>query len=275
MQDSTDTTTYTEGTDYVIDYVHGKIMALTGGAITGGAVLHVDYTYDAIGKGELAAIERAKIQLSSQVLTCTADRLAAQISREAVVFSRSQLGWDATTRTLMALVQQIRRLIDKGLFYNALTAALQVANNSGGTWTSASDTLTDLVEKVGVARVKVANRYYQPTALIMSVTNSDRVANWDGFTAAGSRADAAMDANGYVGRLKGLPVFETTEFPDNYILAVNREVVMHRILEPMVLKGPFPTYSGDKLVAAEQYYVEEFNGTIMPVPEKAAYVKIV
>jgi hypothetical protein len=46
----------------------------------------------------------------------------------------------------------------------------------------------------------------------------------------------------------------------------------------MVLKGPFPTYdvSGgtSKLIAADQYYVEEYNGTDAPVPQKGAYVKI-
>jgi hypothetical protein len=42
--------------------------------------------------------------------------------------------------------------------------------------------------------------------------------------------------------------------------------------------GPFPTYdvsnSTSKLIAADQYYAEEFNATESPVPQKGAYVKI-
>lgn len=276
VQDDTDTTTYVEGTDYVIDYARGKVLALTGGSISAADVLHIDYTYDAVNKGEMEAIERAKIQLVSQVLQCAPQRLAQQISRDAVVLSQKQLGYDATTRTLRALIFQLQRMTDRNIFYAALTAALQVSSNSGGTWNSSSGTLDDLVKYIGYAKVKIANRYYEPTGLVVSVTNSDRLANWDGFTAAGKRPDGDMAANGYIGRLKGLPVFETTEFTDDFILPVNRELVIHRILEPMVLRGPFPSYNTDgKLIAAEQYYVEEFNGTETPVPGKGAFVKIV
>ena len=48
---------------------------------------------------------------------------------------------------------------------------------------------------------------------------------------------------------------------------------MHRIFRAMQLKGPYPSYDTDgKLVAADQYYVEEYNGTDAPIPEKGAYV---
>jgi hypothetical protein len=44
-------TTYTEGTDYVIDYGNGKVRGLTGGGITALDVVKVDYTYDAVREG--------------------------------------------------------------------------------------------------------------------------------------------------------------------------------------------------------------------------------
>lgn len=278
VQDDGDAITYTEGTDYVIDYANGEIRALTGGSISATDVLHVDYTYYAIRKGEMGVIERGKETLSYVTVEAAADRLAQQISDEAVVFSRAQLGWDATTKTLASLIRQMRRRIDEGLIRLALASALQVASNSGGTWTAASDAVSELVEKLGVAKVKVANRYYTPTFYLLSVTNSDKLANWDGFTAAGKRPDSDLKANGYVGRVKGLPVFESTEMADGYGLTGNRELVMHRIFKAMNIKGPFPTYdvSGgtSKLVAAEQYYAEEYNLTESPVPEKGAYVVI-
>jgi len=265
--------TYTEGSDYVIDYANGKIMALA--TITDTQALKVDYTYNAVRKGEMASIERAKLTLSSQTLEMAADRLATEISREAVVFSRSQIGWDATTRTLASLVSQLARKIDQGAIYMALASVLQVASNSGGTWTAASDPVTGLIEKIGVAKVLVAKRFYAPSAILMSVTNSDRAANWDGFSAAGLRADGQLNETGMVGRIKGLPVFESTECPDGYIMVVARDLVMHRVFSPMRLRGPFPSYSSDlELIAADQYYAEEFNGTASPVPQKGASVKV-
>jgi hypothetical protein len=266
---------YDEGDDYVVDYELGRLYAHQDGDITDGATLTVGYSYRAMRRGENAAIQRGKSTLAYQVMTQAADRLAAQITREAVVFSRSQLGWDATARTLNALVSEIAKKIDGDRLWKALGAALTVSANSGGTWTSSSGTLDDLVKKIGAAKVKVANRLYEPTGIVLSMTNADTLSNWDGFTAAGARPDADMNAFGYVGRLKGLPVYQSTQFSDSYVLVLNREIVMARIFQPMQMFGPFPSYDSDGLlVAADQYYVEEFNGSIAPVPQKAAYVKI-
>lgn len=266
------TVTYVEGTDYVVDYLNGRVMALA--TITEGQSLKIDYTYDAIRRGEMAAIKKGKNTLSSLALSIKADRLAAEISNEAVVFSRAALGYDVRSRLLMRLIRQIQNKIDGGLFFLALTAALRVPTNTGGTWVAATDPVSDLVKKIGVSKTKVANRNYDPTAVLMSKTNSDRLSNSDIFSAAGARPDADLTSAGYVGRVKSLPVFDTTNFTDAYILVVNREIVMHRIAQPMALKGPFPSYSAGELVAAEQYYVEEFNGSETPVTQKASWLKV-
>lgn len=270
------TTTYDEGDDYLIDYGNGKLMALSSGDITDGQSVKVDYGYLAIRKGEMQPIERGKMVLKHKALDIMADRLATQISREAIVFSRAQLGYDVVGRTIDNLARTVQEKIDHDIFYAAISAVLQVPNNSGGTWSSASNTLEELVQSIGFARTKVSNRHYRANAVIMSLTNADRISNWDGFTASGKRSDADIDAAGYVGRLKGLQLFETTEMPDDYILVVNRQLVQHRIFEPMRLFGPLPSYAntGDKLVAAEQYYIEQFSGTESPIVKKGAYVKI-
>ena len=45
ITDSTDTTTYTEGTDYIIDRKSGHIGRISGGGISDGESVHVDYSY--------------------------------------------------------------------------------------------------------------------------------------------------------------------------------------------------------------------------------------
>lgn len=273
LTDSGGTTTYVEGSDYVIDYGAGKIMTLSTGATTDNQSLKIDYVYDAFRKGEMAEIERAKNSLSYTTLEIAADRLATEISNEAIVFSRSQLGYDAVGRTLGNLTRLVRRKIDKDILYLALAACLRQANNSGGTWTSASDPITQLVEKIGYAKVKVENRFYMTNGIVMSKTNADRLSNWDGFTRNGF-PNAVLTAAGYAGSVKGLPIWATPEFGDGYIMVANRELVMHRVMQPMQLKGPFPSFSNGKLVAADQYYIEEYNGTDTPVVEKGAYMVI-
>lgn len=268
------TVTYTEGTDYVMDYGKGQLRTLSAGTTTDGQSLKIDYTYEAMRKGEMSEIERAKNTLSYKTLDIAADRLSTQISREAIVFSRSQLGYDAVGRTIANLVRKIQRKIDTDIIYLAIAAAAQQASNSGGSWTASSGSLDDLVKYLGVAKTKVANRYYTPQTFLMSSTNADRLSNWAGFKRDGF-PDATLNAAGFAGNVKGLSVFSSPVMSDGYILVVNRELVMHRVFSPMQLMGPFPSYSNGKLVSADQYYVEEFNGTDAPVVEKGAYVKVV
>jgi hypothetical protein len=267
-------TTYTEGTDYVIDYGKGRIMTLSAGTTTDAQSLKIDYTYDAIRLGENVAIKQGKETLTYETLEIEADRLAAEITREAVVFSQSQIGWDATNRTLVNLIRRINESIDRDLFREGIAAALSVASNSGGTWTAASDSLDILIKYIGVAKTKVMNNYYTPTAVVMSATNSDRLSNSTVFTADGMRPDADLNAAGYVGRIKALPVFESTQFPDSYILVCNRELVQHRVFTPMAINGPYQGYSSGALKATQLYYVEEFNGSAAFRPRKGSYVKV-
>ena len=266
-------TTYVDGVDYIIDYELGKIKFLTAGDIGANDVL-VDYSYNAITEGEGAEIQQAKTTMSYQTITARAFRVADQINHEAIVFSRSQLGWDAVARTMSNIIRETRRIIDRHLIEKALMASLSVASNSGGTWTAATDPFSEFAEKLGYAKVKVANRFYEPTGFLMSVTNSDLLSNWDGFTRLGF-PNALLDAAGFVGGVKGLPVFASTQMRDGWALALNRELVMHRIYQPMTVKGPFPTYgSNRKLIAAEQYYSEEYNASLAPIANKAAHIVV-
>ncbi len=265
-------TTYVEGTDYVIDYELGKIQGIAAGSINANDVL-VTYQYNALRQGEGQAIQQAKIGLSYQTITAAADRLATDITSEAIVFSRASLGYDAVTRTIAALIREVRRNIDRRLIEKAVAAALSVASNKTAAWDISDSNEDDFVAKIGQAKVKVLNRYYQPTFLLQSVTNADYLSNWDGFKSQGF-PNALLNAAGFVGAVKGLPAFASTEMRDTWNLIANREIVMHRVLQPMIVKGPFPKYSGTKLIAAEQYYTEEYNASLAPIGGKGSIVPV-
>ena len=272
-------TTYVEYTDYLIDYANGRLYTVA--TITDGQSLKVDYVYDKTRGGQMAAIQRGKGQLSYQTIELAADRLAQQISDEAVTFARSQLGWDATTRTMAMIIREVRQMIDSGIMRLAIAQA-HVAANSGGTWTSGSDSVDLLVAKMGVAKVAVQKDLYTPASFLMSLTNADRLSNWASLATSLMRADASQ-APGALGpgdtglRIKGLPVFASTEMPDTKITVQHRELVQYRVLssKPLTMKGPFPSYdSNGNLIAADQYYVEEYNSTTSLIPQKGGYVTV-
>lgn len=269
-------TTYTLGTDYVIDYLAGRVKVLSTGTMANATGFLANYTYNAIRKGENQGIERARATVSSTTLEMVAERLATEITSETIKFSQSQLGFDAVARTINLLVKQVMKIVDGNLLNTATGLAASVANNFGGTWTSAIDSLDLLEQYIGVAKALVGNRNYTPTFVAMSLTNAERLSNSDHFTEAGSRPDSVLSADGMVGRIKGLPVFQSTQMSDSFILVANREIVQYRTMGDMQLLGPFHSIdSNRKLVAASQWYTEEYNGFISPIPSKAALVRVV
>lgn len=266
--------TYEEGVDYVVDYATGRYKALA--TITDGQSLKATYDYTAMRNGEMQPIPRAKITLDFMVIEAAADRLADLISREAIVFSQSQLGLDIVARVLANLIKQQRRKVDQGLLYMALAQVKSVPGNQAGIWTPGTEQTdyTELVRLIGKAKVKVSNRFYTPTYILCSDTNADVLSNWDGFTRLGF-PDAVLNSAGFAGSVKGLPIFSSSEFPDTEIIIGNRELVMYRVLQPLQVKGPYPTYSDDgHLIAADQYYTEQFDSTESPIAEKGSYISI-
>lgn len=56
------TTTYVEGTDYLVDYTAGMVLALSTGAITDSESLEVNYDYAAITSKEIQAVSNPTTQ---------------------------------------------------------------------------------------------------------------------------------------------------------------------------------------------------------------------
>jgi hypothetical protein len=92
-------TTYVEGTDYVINYADGKVKFLEAGDIGANDVL-VDYQASETRGGEMDPIERVKTTLAYQTIEAAADRLADQISSEAIVFSQPNCERENTIASL-------------------------------------------------------------------------------------------------------------------------------------------------------------------------------
>lgn len=270
------TPVYDEEDDYLIDYANGRLFTLAAGTIGDATTLEVDYTYNAVRGGEMVGIQRGKGTLSRQTVELKADRLAQQISREAVVFAASQMGYDVTTKTLGMLIREIREMIDTGIFRLALAQSI-ISGQSGGTWTASGKDYGDLVEKIGVAAVAMINALYRPTAIAMSHTNADRLSNWDGFKRDGY-PNALMTSAGFQNmRVKNLPIYGTTVLPDTRIIIAHNELVQYRVLSssPMTISNPLASYdTNGNVIAANQHYIEEFNTTVSLIAAKGSNVKV-
>lgn len=280
LKNAAEAVTYVEGTDYVVDYEEGIVWILA--TIVNAQILHSGYTYSAIRKvAELGPIERLKNTLASMQLPINADRLAMALSNDVVIFSKTQLGYDAYSRLLKNLIFTQAKLIDKGIFMKAISCVLRIASNSGGTWNKGgAEATSGYITKLGVSKTLMINRYVMPQSYLMSVTNLDALSKDATFTAANSRVDNTLMDNGFAGRINGLPIYMSTEFPNNYGLTIMPELVIHRTLRSgtMHMEGPFPMYDTGtnpaKLLPGKEWYIEEYNGNISPLPQKGSYVVI-
>lgn len=269
-------TTYAEFDDYVIDYGNGQIMVLSTGSMADATGYLIDYTYDAVRLGEAQGIQRGKGQLSRSSVELAADRLAAIVTDEAITFSRTQLGWDAVARTLAMVVRELRQMLDSHMISKGLASAV-IAGNAGSTWTygTTEAALDLLVWKLGEAKVAVMNDYYMPTFFLASLSNAEILSNWKGFTRDGF-PDAVLRSTGFVGAVKGLPLFQSPQMVDSHFLTGHPELVQHRVLstKPMTINGPFQGMSSNNLIAAKEYYAEEYNATVSLITNKGGYVTV-
>lgn len=63
VKDVTDTTTYVEGTDYIVNRQLGRIKALAGGAIANSEVLHVSCAYAAIAGSSILGVQSSNLRV--------------------------------------------------------------------------------------------------------------------------------------------------------------------------------------------------------------------
>lgn len=119
VQDATDTTNYTEGTDYEIHYRLGKLKALAGGAITDGQTLHVDYDHAAVSgtriQGSARPTVRARLFLDGKNFIGGA---SVQVTvDEAVLTPSSEVDFLADNYTTVQLSGSLRTLPGKSSPY--------------------------------------------------------------------------------------------------------------------------------------------------------------
>ena len=267
----------TEDTDFFIDYEQGNLY-LAAGYTTPTSIA---YDYYAIREGEMSEIQRMKQTLSSVTISVKYDRLATQISHEAVAFSRSQMGLDIVSLQLSNLAFELAKIIDFGVMQKGfLNAKLLGAGALGGTYSLATNTPLNFAKAIQAASIIVQKQYYSADFILMGLSNAGHLSTWDALTAAGARSGVGSDLNGYVTEVWGIPVFTSTEIDDgagSRILIGDRQAVQYRVFEPMALvNGGFSRGSGSngKLIDAEEWFMREGNAVECVIPQKLANVKV-
>jgi hypothetical protein len=79
VTDDSGTTIYSEGTDYEVDYEAGKLKALTGGSISDGESLLVDYDYEATESGTTTVLGFVPVMFGVLLLVASARGIQSKL----------------------------------------------------------------------------------------------------------------------------------------------------------------------------------------------------
>jgi len=95
VKDATETTTYVENTDYIVDEMAGMIKVLSGGSITDGETLHLSYDYAAYDYADIVPntdpSRRFKIKLAGK--NFADGKMIEILARKVVLATSGDLGF--------------------------------------------------------------------------------------------------------------------------------------------------------------------------------------
>jgi hypothetical protein len=275
---------FVEGTDFSVDYRNAAIYTISAGFAAAVAATTIAFSYYNIQPGEMVGMERVKMQTSMKPVTLQRSALGVELSHEAIAFASAQLGYDILADAIGNAVGDMARLFDRNMYYLALAAALGVASNKVTySLANAQDSVTNgFTVRTGEARVKLEKRFYplDELKLLVDADQAEAMSNANFLSALNGRADNMLDAKGYIGMWKGMPVLRSTEFgavsgSKRFALVTHPEQAQALFWGDAKIEGPFPRFdSNGKLLGAKNYSIELWDALDTPIMDKASVVEI-
>lgn len=281
LTDTTEVTTYVNGTDYVVDYEEGKLWVFSAGAITDAQSLKADYTYALIAQGENQPIELVTTSTNYITLQVSAKRLGFNLTDEAIRFATSDLSYDAQGSHLSNAVYRLAQELDTKMFEAAETYAL-MSGMKTSVWyqtPQGADTIDEnlrlLVDRISDAAGLLDQYYNEPTHVVMTNNIARKFHRTDLLDTDTQRRGVNIDSEFYLGQIYNLPVYRIPygQYHNGYVLVLSgRDTVVKGIYSPLeIVGGPegfinrATTGDVNRLVAARGWYVQEYNDVRVPV----------
>jgi hypothetical protein len=215
-------------------------------------------------------IKRARTSYTSVTLEAVGFKLRSVLTAEAIEDAQNAGNLNIVARAIANMAKDIAEEIDAKLMNLMVTGA--VAGNSDVVKaTTAKETSAKLVEAIVDAMQNVKKKNYRPDFVCVDPTIFGFLAKNDEFVHADKYGSDLLQQTGFMGKIRGLEVFESNVMPVNKaVVGKRRTFGVYKVYVPTMLRGPVYDTTYDK----EVYVVRQRSAMKILVGEALATVTL-
>lgn len=223
-----------------------------------------------VGEGEL--IKQGRTSYSSVTIEAVGYKLKSVLTAEAIEDAQNAGNLNIVARAIANLAKDITEEIDSKLM--ALMVAGAAAGNkdvSKGAKT-AKEVSAEIVEAIVDAMQLVKGKHYRPDFVLVDPTIFGYLAKNDEFVHADKYGSTQLQQTGFMGKIRGLEVFESVNMAANKAIVGKRKTFgVYKVYIPMMFRGPVYDADYDK----EVYVIRQRSAMKVTVGESLATISLV
>lgn len=222
-----------------------------------------------VGEGE--EIKTAKTSYSSVTIEAVGYKLRTVLTAEAIEDAQNAGNINLIARALANIGKDIQEEIDAKLMKLMVDgAAAGNVDVQKGTKT-AKEISAEIVEAIVDANQNVKKKHYRPDFVLVDPTIFGYLAKNDEFVHADKYGDTKLQQTGFMGKIRGLEVFESNNAVENKaVVGKRRTFGVYKVYIPTQLRGPVYDPKFDK----ETYVVRQRAAMKITVGEALATVSL-
>lgn len=216
-------------------------------------------------------IKTAKTSYSSVTIEAIGFKLRSILTAESIEDAQNAGNVNLVARAIANIAKDIAEEVDAKLM-NLMVASAAAGNTDvSKAALSAKEVSEKIVEAIVDAMQNVKKKNYRPDFVIVDPTIFGFLAKNDEFVHADKYGADTLQQTGFMGKIRGLEVFESNNMPDNKaVVGKRRTFGVYKVYIPTMLRGPVYDATYDK----EVYVVRQRSAMKITVGEALATVTL-
>jgi len=217
-------------------------------------------------------IGTAKTEYSSVLLEAVGYKLQSKLSAEAIEDAQNAGNINLIARAIANMGRDIAEEIDGKLMNLMVTSAAAGNTDVAKADKTAKEVSAAIVEGIVDAMQNVKKKNYRPDFVVVDPNIFGYLAKNDEFVHADKYGDTKLQQTGFMGKIRGLEVFESNNMPaDTAVIGKRRTFGVYKVYIPTMLRGPVYDPDTDK----EVYVVRQRSAMKVTVGEALSTLHVV
>jgi hypothetical protein len=223
-----------------------------------------------VGEGE--QIKTGRTSYSSVTIEAVGYKIKSTLTSEAVEDAQNAGNLNIVARAIANLAKDISEEIDAKLM-NLMVDGAAAGNVDVAKGTKAAKEIAAaIVEAIVDANQLVKGKHYRPDFVLVDPTIFGYLAKNDEFVHADKYGSTQLQQTGFMGKIRGLEVFESVNMrADKALVGKRKTFGVYKVYVPMQIKGPVYNPDLDK----DTYVIRQRSAMKITVGESLATVSLV